>query len=988
MADINAYALGLELQLQTKSAMESLTKFEKQIQGIETKMAQFGMPPSVAVEFEKQAKAAGLDALARHELEKSANALMEVERDLKQLHDEMSGSAEHLNVSFEEQAKREQKLLEKRENAIKVMKELGKSYKDFNKDEQEIFKLGVDVIKQTEDTIDKNIELNEQFEKHSKAVKLLSPLLKMLGISEAEASQFAFAYGKGLGFASIALTMLAKGLQEVMAMQEAYAKTTFRALGSQYELIQQSNALRSTLGATTEQAVKTLTALANVGFRASDSISELAEANYMFSRSTGVTEDTTASYQRRLTSMGYSAEEATTSLGKMSAMIRNSGLSAQTAGNIINGLNKTLMRLNFAFGKKQAKETGETIAKFGAAAHASGGEAEALTSALGVLSVDTAELQRVMGATGMEFDATASRSQNLEKLMANAANGFRGLAIPAEYASKAMRDMGFEDVILNSDLMNKKAKELGMTFNQFTGSMDQGANLTEDFNNAMATFKDSLHRILAPLLTLGAQLLDVVGPAIVMLLKPIVMLATAIGSMITWLMKIPGVGLLVKGAIMAMIVPSIFKAITAFTGLGKLFPGVMKGLGGVTNMMKAATPTVLSLGSALLKQVTSGKLFSKETGNIISRLGGVAKVVLTTGSAATQAAGAAGTLAGAAEGATGGLMGMGGGALSAAMNFAKLHPVITAVVAAVGAAFLIVPKLFEMFDKGNDSTKALSIALMALFAPLVIFYVQLRALWAILKGVWEVVSELLTEAFKPLVDVWKELAGGPGKQTVSLMEFMNKAMHKVTLVAKILFKAFTPIVLIFKAIGVVVKFVAEAIKWMVDQFKPLIEWVDKAIQKVSKFLGIEDKAAEESEEAVSETRTEWEKMWGTHKQVNEALERQQELMRDTAKEAKAFNPEIIQTIKAQGAAPTKQAEPVISPTITDKTARAKTQEHNEKLLATSITMNDILGKLLGITIKSDSKADVNELVELLKTWLPKIAEEKSGGLATAANQWL
>lgn len=986
MADINAYALGLELQLQTTSAFVSLNNIEKKLVNIEKKMASLGPSATATTAMEKQAEAVGLNVMEHHELEKAVNTLMDVEREWQKFNEEVVGSAEFLNLSIEEQQKQQQKLTDKYMAANKAIREIGKSHKEFNKDEKDMFKLGVDISKQMDDSIDQYKEVNTQLENHAKAIKILKPLLDVVGISQEEAANFVFAYSKGLSLASVALILLAKGLREVMAMQEAYAKTTFRALGSQLELIQQTNELRSTLGATTEQAIKTLTALADVGFRASDSISELAEANYMFSRSTGVTESITASYQRRLTTMGHSAVEATQSLAKMSAMIRNSGLSAQAAGQIISGLNKTLMRLNFAFGKKQAKETGEMIAKFGAAAHAAGGEADSLTQSLGMLATDGVELQRIMGATGIAYDANASKASNLKKLMKGAAGGFKDLGIQGDYVTRVLASMGFEDVALNSDLLNKKAKELRMTFDQYVDSMDQGANLTEDFNNAMATFKDSLHRILAPLLTLGAQLMDVIGPAIVALLKPLVWVASAIGSVVSFLNKIPGVSLLIKAAMMTWLVPSILKGITAFTGLGKLFPGLTKNMGGIAGAAKTAGPALLSFGGAMLKQVATGKLFSKETGGIIKGLGGVVKGLFSAQSAMAGAAGAMGEAGAAAAGAGQGLAGMGGGALQAAMGLAKAHPLITAIVAAVGAAFLVVPKLFEMFDSGDKKMQALSVTLMALFAPLVALYVQLRALWAIVKGVWEAVSEMMAEAFQPLADLWKELTGGPGKQTVSLMEFMNKAMQKVTVITKGLVKAFYPLVLVFKAIGVVVRLVADAIKWVVDKFKPLIEWVDKAIQKVSKFLGIEDEVSEKVEQAVEDMRTPYEKMWGTQQQINDALKEQHERWQENLKEAKAFStPQIMQTIQAQGAPPAKQAEPVITPVITDQTARAKTEEHNDKMLSANILITELLSKMIG---KVDNKADMGEMIELLKTWLPKIAEEKSGGLSTAANQWL
>jgi hypothetical protein len=404
-------------------------------------------------------------------------------------------------------------------------------------------------------------------------------------------------------------------------------------------------------------------------------------------------------------------------------------------------------------------------------------------------------------------------------------------------------------------------------------------------------------------------------------------------------------------------------------------------MGGV---LKTATPLLGTFGMSMLRQVTSGKLFTKETGSIVSGMGGIAKSIWAAKSAASGATGAMGGLGAAAEGAGSGFMGMSGGALSMAMNLAKAHPIIAAIVAAVVGAFVIVPKLFEMFNTGSAATSALAVALMGLFAPLVSIYVTLRTLWAVAKGVWEAISELATEAFKPLTEALK-VFNGPGGKTVSLMDVFNKAMNKLTIATKVFMKAFTPVVWLFKMLGSLVGFVVDGIKKAIDKFAPVIRFAEWAINKISKFLGLDEDAAEQTQKATEDMRTAYEKMWGTQKQIADGQKATAAAMqiKNTTKEL--INPELMHKVQTMYAPPVKQAEPVVSPTITDKTARAKTEEHNDKMLTANMVIGEILNKMLG---KVDNKTDIHQLVELLNNWLPKIAEEKSSGLSTAANQWV
>lgn len=990
-ADINSYALGLELQLQTKSAFDALTKIEQKLASIEKRVAEVAPVPAVTEAFEEQATAVGLDALKHYQLEKATNDLMEVEHGLHRLHEEMAGSAEHLNMTFEEMAKEEQKLLNKRGEALRVIEKLSDSTQKLTKDEQDIFKLAVDVIKQTDERIEQFKSLQDQFDKHSKAVKFLKPALDALGISQEEATEFLGAYTKGAGLAFVAITLLSKGLIEVIKMQEAYAKTTFRALGSQFELIETSNALRSTLGATSEQAVETLSALAAAGFHASDSLGELTEANYMFARSTGVSANETAIYQRGLANLGMTAPEVMRNLGNVSAAIRNSGLTASEASGMMDRLAKSMIGLKFAFDAKQAKSMTDTVIKFGAAAKKAGvQDVSGLTSEMNDLAKSPIALQVRMGQLGIQYDETADQAANFAKLAAEA---------PSAIAAK-MKEMGTagfqafakgagitEDFYNNMQQIGEVAGWSADKVKKMTDGMTANADLTEDFNAAMTTFKDTMHRLMAPLLTLGAQLMETIGPALISLLKPLVIVATAVGKFISFLDKIPGISSLIKGAFMMWLVPSIWKSITTFTKFGEIFPSLTKKFTTISAIMRGFGPQMGAITGSIVKQAFAGRLLTKETGTMVQSLGQLIKTMFLAKGATAETSGILRQFIPAAEGAGEGLMGMGSGALQAAMGLAAAHPLITAVVAAIAGAFILVPKFFEMFNTGSAATSALAVALMGLFWPLTSLYVTLRTVWAVVKGVWEAVSELAETAFKPLTEAFKEWFG-QGDKTVSLMDVFNKAMDKLTKVTKAFFKVFSPVVWLFKMLGGVTQFVVTSIKKVLDTFAPVVKFAEWAINKISKFLGLDDDVAEESKKTAEVVTNAYDEMWGTAEQRFQAAQEQMKFTGDRLRETKALiTPEITQTIKAVSQAPAAQkAEPIVTPVITDRTARARSEELQEKMLNANMVVGELIFKLLSKT--DASKSDSEKAIDLLKLWLPRIAEGKSDSLATAANQWL
>lgn len=985
-ADINAYALGLELQLQTKSALESLTELESHLKIIESRMVAVAPSALATTQMKKEAEATGLSALKHYELFKANQDLHRINEEMKILTDQMSSSAGFLNTEFEEQAKKMQNLKEKYFSAHEAIKDMSESENKLSLEEMKWYKQSIKNITQIDKIKEAHESLTDEYDKQIKKLDIFTPLLSQLGLSTSTSTKFLSAYNKGLLGATLAIAFLANGLKNVIAMQEMYSKTTFRALGSQQDLIESSNELRGTLGATNEQAMATFKALSEAGFRATDSISELAKANYMFSRSTGVSEGHTATYQRSLSFVGLTAHDATANLGRMSAAIRSSGMTAQEAGALIDQLSHSMLRLKFGFDPKLAQGVTESITKFAAATKATQGDINAVTTMFTNLAEQPAKLQAVLGQ--LNLDTTGDQFQRLNRLMEQGPEATKKfIAAQGEYGIMVMENMGLNiDAMRSIQGVGDAALKAHKSVKQFTGGFVEGADLTADFNNAMKTFKETMQRILSPILNIASTITSVLGPAIVAILTPLSMIASAIGKVISVIDKIPVVSQLFKAAIMAMVLPPIFKSIGAVPLLSKSFKGLF-------DVIKAGTPTLRGFTSLLTAQLGAKKLLTKETLNLAKGLlfGKTAAMTASTGwksivEGATASAGAVGQAGVAAQAAGGGFMSMGGGVLRAAMGLARVHPILTAVVAAVGAAMFIVPKLFEMFDSGDKKSRALATALMVILSPLIVVYTAIRAVWTIMKAFFETITDALSDAFKPLVDLWDSFSGKTTK-TVSIMEIMNKAMAKLGQVAKAFFKIFSPVVWLIKGLGAIIGWVVDGIKKVINAFAPVVKFAEWAIGKISKFLGLDEEASEQVQTTAQDMRTAYEKMWGTAEQQFEAAKDQYKLAGDSMRETRALiTPEIVRTVNPAYMPVTKQAEPVITPTITDKTARAKTEEFNEKMVNLNTLIKEAIEKM---TTKVDNKASMAQLVELLKVWLPKIAEDKDkGGLATAANQWL
>lgn len=987
MADINTYALGLELQLQSKQAFDILDQLEMRLGEIEKKAASIA-PVALGTDQQRQYNQA--TELGAENVQILDNTLRKLQENLNATSIAYKNMTEGVGAFTEEQD-----ML--REAYDSLYHEHDKILRQFNRMELQGIKLTVqekEKIKRIHETVDAYDDLkdattkfNQLQQKQSKETSTLTGLFGLFGDS-GHLVKKVFDVMKVEGFAAgNAIFFLYEGIKSLSEMMDAYATVSYRALGTQAELIDSTNELRMALGATTEEGIKTISALSRAGFRATDSLQDLAHANYMFSQATGVSSEVTADYQRRITAMGLSSTQATQGLEAMSNVIRKSGLSAQEAQSLIGGLTQSMRALHFFYGSDATLKASKDMAGFVGAVKSAGGDVGAVTAQLNEMAKSPIKTRIAFGLVHADVvkgvpqweDYFGKVAKKMGELNDNAVR--TGDTLSGEAMIKALHISS--DLADSYLLLWERGGKTVDGFQKLLKAGQDGADMQRDFNESMATFRKSLQRVIQPLMAIGTALLDTVGPAFIALLKPVQVIATALAKVLDFLFKIPVAGSLVKAAFGAMLISPL---ITKLGGLVKMF--------GVTKVAATGLFKVFQTAGPALSMVT------KTVGPAFAFLG----PTLAKTSAAFK------TFSAVSEEAGGGLLGASKGALSVAMNLAKVHPVITAVVVAVGAALLVVPKFFEMIDSTNESVRNLGIVLAALFAPLVVLYVQLRLGWEILKAFWNVFSEVLSDVLKPAIDAFKELTGTTGK-SLGVMNMINLVMEEfgkvvksvfkfLVPVAKVLivafspvlwlFKAFTgtfnPLVGIFKVVSAGADMVKSALSGIWNFFKPIVELITKAMNMWEGFWGKQKKQDENVKKALSDKKLELNKaVYGSARRIPLSIQHEMTANAHALNVQKGMAVHAAHAVKQVHAPETKRAEPVANKVhMMTKTM----SESDKKLLEAHAKLREAVTDMHSTIEDTSAKQEkFDKLFQLLEQYLPQIAEGKDKGFIGGTPGW-
>lgn len=713
------------------------------------------------------------------------------------------------------------------------------------------------------------------------------------------ANAFRIMASRGAVFASV-LALLAKGIKAVSYLQDQYSRVTHRALGTQLALIKVSNNLRATLGVTVEEAAAAVNALASAGFRATHEIEALAEANIMFSHATGVSAEATADYQRQMVAITGSADDTTKSLAIVSNAIRKGGLSAGEANQLVKQLSETLFLLGAFYAPEAAKGVSAELARLSATFKAAGGDAQSALNQMKPLLESPLGMTIAMAKLGVAMDNYGNMATNVRNYTRAAFEEIKRLD------EAGIGPLAQEAVLAARGLDKNFVASMKRTYQEVKRT---GGGI-DDMLNAMGKGADLQRDWNEAMSTLTNMLKRLVEP------------------------------ILTVGATLAeLIVPAITILLKPIAMLASLVGKLATGLREIPIIGELASA---ALGLLALRALGVSKAFQAMSVSMLPMLGKIPGL---------------GKLLGA-----GGILGGGGrGMMTAVMGLARAHPIIAAIVAAVVGALVVVPKLFEVFDKGNIIVKAFIGYLLALMAPLVSLYIVLRTVWTVIKAVYEVIRDALLEAFETMSKAWEE-AFGSGMKTISIMGILNKVFSAIAGAVKIFMK---PISLFIKAIG---HFAAATIWWM------KILWERIKENPITKFIIATIEAVKDLIDYLSDADAVAKKT-DLGKPLIEAADAQIEALQAVHNAAQEYGIGMAVT-------PVTPAEPVRQAVLPEP---ARIERKNEDVIRSNQEVRDVLNK---INERIGMKG-MNELVDLLKKWLPKIAEaEQRGGFGSIATQWM
>lgn len=1062
MADINAYALGLELQLQADKAFQTLEKFKQQLTGVEqalkTTPVSFAMPNAAAHTAATKQMSIGVLGV-----DAAYNKVLDVANSFNKTLGTLNEGIGFLNKKSLDQVKRFKDMHAELTPLVRELR--GMDLQGIFGDKQDLDRVQkfVDNFESSGRAIDQAVDESQRF---TGAIRALAGMFDHAGEHGQFMNKAIITYLEHTSLAAVGIGFLVKGFVDLIHMQEAYANVTMRAVGSQAELIKKTNDLRVSLGATAKESVETFTSLAGAGFRASDALDELARTNYMFSQATGVGAGKTAEFQRAVATTGNNASQTTKFVSEMSAVIRNSGMSAEQAAGMINKLTGALRPLRFLYGDEQAMAGTKAIAQFAGAVRAAGGDAEAFQQDMLAMARSPEQMIVSFGVMGVKGKRSlenlpgffAASAEKLAKMQEKADGA--GRALTSEAWAK-MSGMSLETAASMVSLWHAADDNIDK-FKELANAQTANADLEADFSETLKTLTKTLKQFLEPLISLASVILDAVVPALTVVLKPLEWLGKAIAGITNFFGNIPVLGQLFKAALGAGLIVMIvtvlrewrsfnnaikktvdlvanskknFKEFFATVRSGMLPETMANNIKGLDGGFKGLKDK-FAAGSVSIKQFNFNSL--KSIGGIQAALAGVGgkmgvyvKGLKEVGAVAAESAP---SIASAASG----LFGMSGGALSAATNLAKLHPIIAIVVAAVAGAFIIVPKLFEMFDKGGAAVKLLSVALMGVMWPLTSLYVTFKAVWAVLKGVWEAVSDLLDDAFKPLAELFKPVSDSMSK-IGGITGALSKALGWLTNSTKAVIKAFSPLAMIFKVLGLAIK----GIVGLINAITSPIDSLKRGWQGAAEFIAetwvkatatvrntwsmtinamihpldtlkrawakASDVIGETWKKATDKMKILWSEFTGlfdkTEKKANSATAAAQHhmsaRMQNAAEHLKTMQahravtnfgtalhaitrPEVTRAVDRVYS----KADAISQPIIKNNAARITPQadQHSAKIVYALRAVHDAIKA----TTTKDGTQSLGNIEDLIKQYFPQFADKKErGGLGTtAANGWM
>lgn len=1013
MADINTYALGLEFQLLAQPAIDAVNNLVDSASKLQTSLTKAGK----ALNTSQNVEMLEWNREAQQALEMRITASMDTEEQYKRVLAE-SGMAEAMSAKAAEA--HTEKVKEYRKQML-LAKDALQEFIDehdpaFFKDELKDMTKREKGLKIFEEQTKEN---TETLQKQLKPVKELGAWFGNLSSEAGQLVQVVTKLTGAYGAQGAVLFLIGNSIKNLMTIQDAYAKSTFKLIGSQKQFIDTTIRLKTTLGLSTKAALSSVQAIAKVGFSASKEgakgIEALTEANAKFNIATGVSTETTARFQRELGVLLGSNEEATQQLGELSQAMRMSGLSAEQAETLMSDLSKQMRTLAFDMNPKFATDYAKELVKLSAVFNRTGGSAEAAASQFNEIFATTQSRLAGFAKVGAAFDATASAAQNMDNYLEGAAKLVKQFAGNNEISTPIiMKALGVNEEFAESlRRAMVEADAAGKSMKEFRAGMTAGADLTRDAAEAQATLSQKLGILWHKFEAIWDKVSKYVIPVLEFLIDTITYVVDKVIAFHDWLEELsPTLTGVIDIALLAGI--TIIGLGTAIGGLGKIFGFLRTAVLGISAPMTAANTAMQASKAASLGAGTGVRAFLTNLGEGLKALGTpqAMKGAVTLGILTIAVAGTLLLVAYAMAkfGISGKDMILGATAMVIAagamviMSFAikalsnagpkaaLAGAIIIGVLLALGAATLMagfgigfMAKGFaELFKAIPDiTTFVVVIAGMVLAMPLLAVGIAILGLSMmasaplilagfILMAAAAAIAYFVIPAFedfaKSMMTISTALAGiGPdaGLRLLGLAAGITAFMAALLGIAA------------GGAVGGLGKIFG--VKSPLEQAGEIAGAMNLLAAPASLLASSLDKIG---------------KVGDIFKPfIDSTIGRKEELMAAVA---------MVTLIAGQVAAARKmmgegavapfapivfKAEPVKKPLITEDTARKIRDERNQSLMVehtknTNESIKKVADKLDQETLK--------ELVAFLKEWLPKLAsgDKDSGGLASATNQWM
>jgi hypothetical protein len=461
--DPNVLALNMQLQLDTQDARVSLDGMLEQARSIEQSLGRDLSDPlkQVSISFNHVQKSAQLIADNSGVMTSNIGLLNgNLVDNLKMV------------TQLDDFGKDDSKRREKYMDSIREEKEIRDGMRDYAENDNDQFRL----MPKLTDKVTSAIETkNQRHMEQNRLLSLSNAAIGDMGEGMRDVALDAYKVVLVIGSITTGLRLMYHWVAMADQQTEQFKESTYRAVGSQQALVQETRILQAEFGLAAEAAAQMYRQLIDLNLPKAE-LKTYAKSIAAANRHMGLATDTLTAYAFRLRQAGIGSGQFSHQIDQLSVAMYKYGLSAQDVTKIMSQQKAGAMRLALMFGdvNAAAKLDRDVAAPLIGLGKQFGIATEQITEFLGTLQdpvallrfsmisgvviKNTDDIGRAMLGVGKRLRAT---ERDYDALMASAQNGEQVGLIWADATAKAY-GMSTE-VFLLTGRMSKLADQMGLT---------------------------------------------------------------------------------------------------------------------------------------------------------------------------------------------------------------------------------------------------------------------------------------------------------------------------------------------------------------------------------------------------------------------------------------------------------------------------------------------------------------------------------------------